>query len=101
MRSLKNTWKVLSAAGLLFAIASPAYARGIQLKDAGAAVWIFLAIGALIVLLQLIPATLLFFSFIGSGSAMVFGRKKAAQEEGDAEKEVIAVKDYSAATVKK
>jgi hypothetical protein len=35
----------------------------------------------LIVLLQLIPAAILFFSFIGTSSSMVFKKKKEAGEE--------------------
>ena len=37
-------------------------------------------IGAVIVLLQLIPAAILFFSFIGTTSAMVFKGKKKEEE---------------------
>jgi threonine/homoserine/homoserine lactone efflux protein len=35
------------------------------LKDAGIAFWIFIVIGGIIVLLQLIPAIILFLSFVG------------------------------------
>jgi ABC-type transport system involved in cytochrome bd biosynthesis fused ATPase/permease subunit len=36
------------------------------LKDAGVAFWIFITIGAIIVLLQLVPAIILFLSFVGT-----------------------------------
>ena len=48
----------------------------------GSSLWIFLIIGAMIVLLQLIPATILFFSFIGTTSAMVFKGKKVSRRRG-------------------
>ena len=66
--------------GLILLMATPAFARSISLKDAGIALWIFIIIGAVIVLLQLIPAIILFFSFIGTSSSMVFKRKKEAEE---------------------
>jgi hypothetical protein len=55
--------------GLMIALtalmAEPAFARSISLKDAGIAFWIFIVIGGIIVLLQLIPAIILFLSFVG------------------------------------
>jgi hypothetical protein len=86
-------------AGLVFLMAAPVYARSISLKDAGVALWIFIIIGAIIVLLQLIPAMILFFSFIGTGSSMVFKRKKAAEEVAAEEK--AGLPGYEPATVKK
>ena len=50
--------------GLTTLMATPAFARSVSLKDAGLAFWIFIIIGAIIVLLQLIPALILFFSFV-------------------------------------
>ncbi len=67
--------------GLMTLVASPAFARSISLKEAGTALWIFIIIGAIIVLLQLIPAVILFFSFIGTGTAAVFKKEKKAEEE--------------------
>ncbi len=87
------------AAGLVFLMATPAFARSISLKDAGVALWIFIIIGAVIVLLQLIPAVILFFSFIGTTSSMVFKRKKAAEEVAAEEKAVLP--GIEPATVKK
>ena len=83
----RKTWLVGLMIGLVTLIATPAFARGISFKDAGITLWIFIIIGAVIVLLQLIPAAILFFSFIGTSSSMVFkGRKEAgevtAEEKG-------------------
>jgi hypothetical protein len=75
--------------GLITLMATPAFARSISLKDAGVTLWIFIIIGAVIVLLQLIPAAVLFFSFIGTSSNMVFKRKKGAEEMGVQEKTVL------------
>jgi len=61
-------------------LATPAFARSIELKGAGTALWIFLIIGAIIVLLQLIPAAILFFSFIGTATTAAL--KKEKKEEG-------------------
>jgi hypothetical protein len=72
---------------LLAGMATPAFARGINLKDAGIALWIFIIIGAIIVLLQLIPAIILFFSFIGTATGLV--AKKKASEKGAAEEKAI------------
>ena len=78
-------WKRHRLTGLvvlfvIMMITTPAFARSVSLKDAGVALWIFIIIGAVIVLLQLIPAAILFFSFIGTSSSMVFKRKKENQE---------------------
>jgi len=62
-------------------LATPAFARSIELKGAGTALWIFLIIGAIIVLLQLIPAAILFFSFIGSTATAAFKKEKRVEEE--------------------
>ena len=67
--------------GLLSLMASPAFARSIDLKGAGTALWIFIIIGAIIVLLQLIPAAILFFSFIGTATTAAFKKEKKVEEE--------------------
>ena len=51
--------------GLITLIATPAFARAISFKDTGLGFWIFIITGAILVLLQLIPAIFLFFSFVG------------------------------------
>jgi polyferredoxin len=62
-------------------LATPAFARSIELKGAGTALWIFLIIGAIIVLLQLIPAAILFFSFIGTAITAALKKEKKVEEE--------------------
>jgi len=77
MISKIRKWVMIGMVGLtILCGASPAFARSISLKDAGVALWIFVVIGAVIILLQLIPAAILFFSFIGTTSAMVFRARK-------------------------
>jgi hypothetical protein len=73
--------KVGSMVGLISLMATPAFARSISLKEAGTALWIFIIIGAIIVLLQLIPAMILFFSFIGTATTMAFKKEKKVEEE--------------------
>ncbi len=62
-------------------LATPAFARSIELKGAGTALWIFLIIGAIIVLLQLIPAAILFFGFIGTATTAALKKEKKVEEE--------------------
>jgi len=67
--------------GLITMMASPAFARSISLKDGGTMLWIFIIIGAIIVLLQLIPAAILFFSFVGTATTMALKKEKKVEEE--------------------
>jgi hypothetical protein len=85
----RRTWSVCLMIGLVTLIATPAIARGISFKDAGITLWIFIIIGAVIVLLQLIPAAILFFSFIGTSSSMVFKRQKEAGQVDAEEKAIL------------
>jgi hypothetical protein len=62
-------------------LATPAFARSIELKEAGAALWVFVGIGAVIILLQLIPAAILFFSFIGTTITLGLRKEKATPRE--------------------
>jgi hypothetical protein len=81
MISTIKKWVTIGMVGLTtLCVASPAFARTISLEDAGVALWIFVAIGAVIILLQLVPAAILFFSFIGTTSALMFKGKKAEEE---------------------
>jgi predicted membrane protein len=73
--------------GLITLMATPAFARSINFKDAGIVLWIFIIIGAVIVLLQLIPAIILFFSFVGTMTGLV--AKKKASEKVAAEEKAI------------
>jgi len=81
MEKIKKGLKGGLMVGLITLVASPAFARSINLSGAGTALWIFIIIGAIIVLLQLIPAMILFFSFIGTVTPMVFKRGKKVEEE--------------------
>jgi len=81
MEKTKKGLKVGLMVGMISLMASPAFARGISFKEAGTALWIFIIIGAIIVLLQLIPAAILFFSFIGSAATMALKKEKKAEEE--------------------
>ena len=89
MLRMKKAWMAGLGLGLMSLIVAPAYARSISLKDAGIALWIFIIVGAVIILLQLIPAAILFFSFIGSTSAMALKKKKAEGEEAAGEQKAI------------
>jgi hypothetical protein len=73
--------KVGLMVGLITLMATPAFARAISLKGAGTTLWIFIIIGAIIVLLQLIPAAILFFSFVGTATTMAFKTEKKVEEE--------------------
>lgn len=73
--------KVGLMVGLMSLVASPAFARSLSLKEAGPALWVFVIIGAVIILLQLIPAAILFFSFIGTATTMAFKKEKKVEEE--------------------
>jgi len=79
-------------------ISTPAFARSVSLKDAGVALWIFIIIGAIIVLLQLIPAAILFFTFIGTTTGLIM--KKKAPKKATAE-EKMSLPGYEPATVEK
>jgi hypothetical protein len=81
---MQKTMKGLKAAltvGLITLMASPAFARGISLKEGGTMLWIFIIVGAIIVLLQLIPAAILFFSFIGTATTVALKKENKVEEE--------------------
>lgn len=82
-------WAAGITIGLIILMATPAFAKSLSLKEAGVALWIFIIIGAVIVLLQLIPAAILFFSFVGASSNMVFKRKKEAEKTAAEEKALL------------
>ncbi len=81
MLGKRQILKVGVIGAALTLLATPAFARSIELKGAGTALWIFLIIGAIIVLLQLIPAAILFFSFIGSATAAALKKGEKAEEK--------------------
>jgi hypothetical protein len=81
MLRMKEALKAGVVGAAVTLLATPAFARSIELKGAGTALWIFLIIGAVIVLLQLIPAAILFFSFIGTATTMALKQEKKVEEE--------------------
>ncbi len=85
----KRSWLAGVTASLVILMATPAFARSISLKDAGVALWIFIIVGAVIILLQLIPAVILFFSFVGTTTGLVAKRKKVLEETGAEEKIIL------------
>lgn len=64
-----------------------------DLSQAGVMLWIFLILGAIIILLQLVPAVLMFFSFVGTGShigyQVVGTEEKKESVKGEVEKETL------------
>jgi len=92
MLGKRQTLKVGVIGAAMTPFATPAFARSIELKGAGTALWIFLSIGVIIVLLQLIPAVVLFFSFIGTTIAALKKEKKVGEEAILPEIEPVAVK---------
>jgi membrane associated rhomboid family serine protease len=80
MEKKMRTLKLGLMVGLISLVASPAFAKTPSLKDAGVALWIFGIIGALIIM-QLIPAAILFFSFVGTATTLAFKKGKKAEEE--------------------
>ena len=81
MEKAKKGLRIGLMVGLITLMASPAFARSISLKEGGTMLWIFIIVGAIIVLLQLIPAAILFFSFIGTATTMAFKKEKKVEEE--------------------
>jgi hypothetical protein len=81
MSGKRQTLKVGVMGAVMTLLATPAFARSIELKGAGTALWIFLIVGSIIVLLQLVPAAVLFFSFIGSASTTALKKEKKIEEE--------------------
>jgi len=81
MEKAKRGLKMGLMVGLMTLMASPAFARSISLKEGGTILWIFIIVGAIIVLLQLIPAAILFFSFIGTATTMALKKEKKVEEE--------------------
>jgi hypothetical protein len=85
MSKIKIVFVTLVTTGFLVLVATTAFAGGLNLKDAGVSLWIFAIIGGMLILLQLIPAGILFFSFIGSASALAFKQKKISEKKTEEE----------------
>ena len=67
------------ALGLILGV-NVVWARSIDLSQAGVAFWIFLGVGLFIVLLQLIPAIILFIIFVGTATKIVHEKIPAKDE---------------------
>lgn len=89
MLKAKKSLLIVFATLLTSLISTPAFARSISLKEGGIGLWIFLIIGAIIILLQLIPAAILFFSFIGTMTGIAFRGRKQIEEKMVEEKVLI------------
>ncbi|OGP86715.1 MAG: hypothetical protein A2156_04425 [Deltaproteobacteria bacterium RBG_16_48_10] len=100
MSKITRMFLILTTTGLVILMATTAFAKTFSLKDAGMGLWVFVIIGAVIILLQLIPAAILFFSFIGSASTMAFKRKKVSEKEAE-EKEKLVLSGYEPVTAEK
>ena len=81
MEKIMKALRVGLMVGLVTLIASPVFARTISMKDGGTALWIFVIIGSIIVLLQLIPATILFFSFVGATAHRTTRKGRKVEDE--------------------
>ena len=81
MLGKRQTLKVGVIGAAMTLLATPVFARSIESKGAGTTLWIFLIIGAIIVLLQLVPAAILFFSFIGTATTAALKEEKKVEEE--------------------
>lgn len=66
--------------GVMMLIATPVFARTAELKEAGVALWVFLVIGATIILLQLIPAGILFLGFVSTATTAIYTKPKKTEE---------------------
>lgn len=86
---------------LIAMMAAPAFSGSINLKDVGVGIWIFIFTGAVVVLFQFIPAAILFFSFLGTTSLIVFKLNKVLEELPAKEREKVLLPGYEPTTVKK
>jgi len=81
MSKTRKIFMMVLAVGWAILMATPVFAKSFSWKEAGTSLWIFIIIGSMIIVLQLIPATILFFTFIGTTSTLVFKGKKGLKKE--------------------
>ncbi len=81
MEKKTTIFKVGLMTAVISMAASPAFARTASMKDGGVALWIFVIIAAFIILMQLVPAAILFFSFVGTVTSVVIKKGKKREEE--------------------
>jgi len=101
MLKKRKAFLTLLTVAWMILLATPSFAKSFSLRDAGPSLWIFMIIGAVIILLQLIPATILFFSFIGSVSTMTLRRKKVPGKDRMKEEEKMVLPGYGPLAVEK
>ena len=81
MEKIRRGTKIGLMVALMSLMAVPAFARPISLKGAGMSLWVFVIIGSIIVLLQLIPASILFFSFVGAAAHRATRKGRRVEDE--------------------
>ncbi len=87
----RKAWLVGFVVVLTTLATSTVFAEGISLKGIGQVPIIALIIGVIIVLMQLIPAGILFFSFIGTICTLIFKGKKSVDEVIAEQREAIPI----------
>ncbi len=97
---IKKVWITGVAISLLILIASTVSAKTINLSNIGIVPWIVIIVGVTLVLLQLIPAAIIFFSTVGIISTVIFKRKKATEEVAAKEEEIVSIPLYEPQLVK-
>ncbi len=97
---IKKVWITGVAISLLILIASTVSAKTINLSNIGIIPWIVIIVGVTLVLLQLIPAAIIFFSTVGIISTVIFKRKKATEEVAAKEEEIVSIPGYEPQLVK-
>lgn len=97
---IKKVWITGVAISLLILIASTVSAKTINLSNIGIIPWIVIIVGVTLVLLQLIPAAIIFFSTVGIISTVIFKRKKATEEVAAKEEEIVSIPLYEPQLVK-
>lgn len=97
---IKKVWITGVAISLLILMASTVSAKTINLSNIGIIPWIVIIVGVTLVLLQLIPAAIIFFSTVGIISTVIFKRKKAPEEVAAKEEEIVSIPLYEPQLVK-
>lgn len=97
---IKKVWITGVAISLLILMASTVSAKTINLSNIGIIPWIVIIVGVTLVLLQLIPAAIIFFSTVGIISTVIFKRKKAKEEVAAEKEEIVSIPLYEPQLVK-
>ncbi len=92
--NIKKVWITGIAVSLLILMASTVSAKTTNLSNIGIIPWIVIIVGVTLVLLQLIPAAIIFFSTVGIISTVIFKRKKVLEEMAVEEEEIMSIPGY-------